>query len=196
MNLHSGLKALSKLAILATLILSINSAQTIAGDEPAKNDVDGIFAGGDSEKEFEFERFSENNIFAAINEDMELVCKDGLCTLTAIHEKYSNFEVSFQLGEGFQGGINSGGGTIIDLGNNQNNDGDDSFWGLRVAYNRGKCSQDIRIPKALYLVMNRYIYGLLTEEGDTRMNFTPADEAMIMFYTTISKQLSGCNGNN
>jgi hypothetical protein len=126
---------------------------------------------------------------------MELVCNDGLCTLTAIHEKYNEFEVSFSLGEGSQGGYNSGGGTIIDLGGNSNG-GDDDFWGLRVGYKIGSCEQSIKIPAALYVVMNRYIYGLLTAEGDTRTNFTPADEAMIMFYTTISKQLTGCRDNN
>lgn len=191
MNLQS--KALSKLIVMMALIFTTFAGQVMAGDDsPKRNDVDSIFAGGDSDKQFEFERFGDENIFASINEEMELVCNDGLCTLTAIHEKYNDFEVSFQLGEGYQGGYNSGGGTIIDLGNNGSNDGDDSFWGLRVAYNIGQCEQSIKIPKALYIVMNRYIYGLLTEEGDTRMNFTPADEAMIMFYTTISKQLSGC----
>jgi hypothetical protein len=36
----------------------------------------------------------------------------------------------------------------------------------------------------------------MQETGETRKGFTPADEAMIMFYTTIMKQASGsgCGG--
>jgi hypothetical protein len=40
--------------------------------------------------------------------------------------------------------------------------------------------------------MNRYMYGLISEDGGIRRGFTPADEAMIMFYSTIMKQASGC----
>lgn len=40
--------------------------------------------------------------------------------------------------------------------------------------------------------LNRYMYGLMTETGGTRRGFTPADEAMIMFYTTVMKQATGC----
>jgi hypothetical protein len=36
------------------------------------------------------------------------------------------------------------------------------------------------------------MYGLISEEGGTRRGFTPADEAMIMFYSTIMKQATGC----
>jgi hypothetical protein len=36
------------------------------------------------------------------------------------------------------------------------------------------------------------MYGLMTETGETKRGFTPADEAMIMFYTTIMKQANGC----
>lgn len=175
------------IALLLCLVASTHMAPVMA------DSIDDLFAGGDSEKEFEFERFSDEHIFAAIANDAELVCKDGLCTLTATHKKFKSFEVTFSLGEGNSNTISSGGGTVIDLGGNNNSDGDDSFWGLRISYVQGTCDEEIQVPRALYYVMNRYIYGLLTEEGDTRMNFTPADEAMIMFYTTISKQLSGCD---
>jgi hypothetical protein len=36
------------------------------------------------------------------------------------------------------------------------------------------------------------MYGLMAEDGGTRRGFTPADEAMIMFYTTIMSKASGC----
>ncbi|MGB0454123.1 MAG: hypothetical protein ACPGJV_10460 [Bacteriovoracaceae bacterium] len=172
--------------LLMTFLL-IGSSHTIA------DEIDDLFAGGESEREFEFKRFSREHIFAAIAHDAKLVCKNGLCTLTASHKKYRRFNVSFSLGEGNQNdSISTGGGTIIDLGGNNNNS-DDSFWGLRVSYEQGYCDEEIRVPRLLYYVINRYIAGLLDEEGDTRMGFTPADEAMIMFYTTISKQLTGCD---
>ena len=56
----------------------------------------------------------------------------------------------------------------------------------------GSCEQTVKVPRSLYYSLNRYIYGLLNSDSSTRRSFTPADEAMIIFYTTIAKQAQGC----
>lgn len=90
---------------------------------------------------------------------------------------------------GYMGGS---GTTVIVPGSNGNSYSPEPFYGFTLRYTKGKCTQSIRVPRSLYFSINRYMYGLMTEEGGTRRGFTPADEAMIMFYSTIMKQATGC----
>ncbi len=150
--------------------------------------VDDLFAGG--EREFEFERFADDSILMAIDQDAELACDAGVCTLHAVTNNYGGFEVSFNVGEGEQD--NGSGTTIYTGGSGYQTDGNSEYWGFTVKYSRGKCTQRIRTPRSVYYAINRYMYGLMTEEGGTRRGFTPADEAMIMFYTTIMNKANGC----
>ncbi len=155
--------------------------------------IDDIFADGTDE--FEFERFSDDSILLAIDSDAQLACgKDGLCTLTSVTNNSSDFEVSFNIGQGTNyGNYGQGSGTVINLGDNGNSNNNGDFWGINVKYSRGKCTQKVNVPRALFYSMNRYLYGLMNEDGSTRRGFTPADEAMILFYTTILNKASGCS---
>lgn len=153
-------------------------------------DVDDLFGGG--ETEFEFERFSDGEILLQIDRDAEVACKNGVCTLHSVSNRYGGWEVSFNVGEGQN--VNNGGGTNIYTGDSGNNcrDCPRDFWGIQIKYGAGRCTQTIQVPRAVYYAVNRYMYGLMTEDGGTRRGFTPADEAMIMFYTTIMSKASGC----
>lgn len=152
--------------------------------------IDDMFGGG--EDEFEFERFGDSQILLAIDRDAEVACHAGVCTLHSVSNTYGGWEVSFNVGEG--SASSSGSTTNIYTG------GSDSscdscprdYWGVQVKYGRGNCVQRINVPRSVYYAVNRYMYGLMTEEGGTRRGFTPADEAMIMFYTTIMSKASGC----
>ena len=173
---------------LITLLALLFTVTSFAGD------VDDIFAGG--EREFEFERFSDNGILLAIDEDAELACSNGLCTLHSVSNTYGGFEVAFNVGEGNP--QSTGTGTTIYTGDykpdgdGQCNECIQPYWGITIKYRRGRCTQKINVPRSVYYAINRYMYGLMTEEGGTRRGFTPADEAMIMFYTTIMSKASGC----
>jgi hypothetical protein len=152
------------------------------------DDIDDIFAGG--EREFEFERFSDNSILLAIDEDARVACNGGLCTLHSVTNSYGGFEVALNVGEGSQYGNGGSGVNIYTGGNSNSNDGE--YWGVTVKYKKGRCTQRINVPRSVYYSVQRYMYGLMTEEGGTRRGFTPADEAMIMFYTTIMNKANGC----
>jgi len=169
---------------LMALLLCLMTVNSFAGGD----NIDDIYAGG--EDEFEFERFSDNEILLAIDADAEIACSNGLCTLHSITNDYQNFEVSFNVGEGNQTG--SGSGTIINLGDGTSTSEVSPFWGIKLAYRDGSCTQTINVPRSVYYSVNRYMYGLMTETGGTRRGFTPADEAMIMFYTTIMNKADGC----
>lgn len=161
------------------------------------NDYDDIFGPGN--QEFQFERFSNEGILLAIDQDARIACQpNGQCVLSSVQTDSKGWEVAFNVGQG--GGINSGTGTTVitggyDGGKNDCNDCNPLHWGMTVSYKVAHCTQQVMVPRSLYYSMNRYLYGLMQETGETRKGFTPADEAMIMFYTTIMKQASasGCN---
>lgn len=159
--------------------------------------IDDIFDPGN--KEFVFERFSDNQILLAIDNDAKIACQsNGQCVLSSGKTDSKGWEIAFNVGQGGVTNVN-GGTTIITSGYNQGqnncNNCQQGHWGFLVAYRVGHCTQEVLVPRSLYYSMNRYLYGLMQETGETRKGFTPADEAMIMFYSTIMKQAtaSSCN---
>ncbi len=168
--------------LLLMLMFLLGSA-TFAGD------IDDMF--GDGEDDFEFERFSDNRILLAIDQDAEVACHAGLCTLHSVSNTYGGWEVSFNVGEGQSSG-STGSTNIYTGGSSTCDDCPRDYWGIEVSYSRGNCTQEINVPRSVYYAVNRYMYGLMTETGGTRRGFTPADEAMIMFYTTIMSKANGC----
>ena len=174
---------------MALLMASVSSA-TFAGD------IDDLFSGG--EDEFQFERFSDESVLLKIDADAQIACNAGVCTLHTVTNRYGEFEVSFNVGEGDTDSNNSG-TTIITGGGAQDGyqtiNQNEQYWGATVSYKKGACTQSINVPRSVYYSINRYMYGLMTDEGGTRRGFTPADEAMIMFYTTIMDKANGCMPN-
>lgn len=160
--------------------------------------IDDLFGGGES-TEFDFERNSSENIWEAITHDAGLLCKDGLCKLTSTKSKYREFTLNMNGGIGNNssggfGGFGDGGGTTINLGNNNGGGSllERMHAGINMQVKVGDCVKEVNVPRALFYSINRYIYGLLNEDGTTRRTFTPADEAMIMFYTTVMKMADTC----
>ncbi|MFG1485664.1 hypothetical protein [Halobacteriovorax sp. RZ-2] len=154
------------------------------------NDVDDMFGSG--EDQFEFEKFSNEEILLRIEEDIKVSCRKGECTLFSTENKFAGFEVGFNIGEGMNQQAGSGVNIYTGGYGGQING---EYWGVNVRYYNGKCTQRIKVPKSVYIAINRYMYGLLDTDGNTRRGFTPADEAMILFYTTIIGKSSNCNGN-
>lgn len=178
-------------AILSILYF-IFSATAFAGT------IDDVFEPGT--KEFVFERYADDKIFLEIEKDAKIAClSNGQCVLSSTKSDSKGWDVSFSLGQG--SAINSNGGTTIitggyDAGQTNCPDCTPMHFGLTVSYRVSHCKQQVLVPRSLYYSMNRYLYGLMTETGETRKGFTPADEAMIIFYSTIMKQASssGCGG--
>lgn len=116
-----------------------------------------------------------------------------MCTLFSVSNSGDEFKISFNVGTGDQN-YDGNSNIIIVPGNSDNSslNNNNQFVGLNVSYTYKTCEQEIKVPRSLYIAMNTYMYGLISEEGTTRRNFTPADEAMIIFYSTIIKQATGC----
>lgn len=172
---------------LLLMLALVMSTTIFAGD------IDDMFGGG--EDEFEFERFDDSRILLAIDADAEIACRDGLCTLHSVSNTYGGFEATFNLGEGDGSSDSSTTNIYTDSSSSGSSCSDcDDYWGIEVSYSRGRCTQTVNVPRSVYYAINRYMYGLMTETGGTRRGFTPADEAMIMFYTTILTKATGCSG--
>lgn len=151
-------------------------------------DSDDIFeeiAGGSDE--FEFVRYSPEVVQMKIREDMEVACKDGLCTLFAYQqEKGGQWITSFNVGYGYNGDYETD--DDVDTG------GFGPYVGVTVKYqSKTTCTEKINVPRSLYIAMNTYMFDLINEDGTTKRTLTAAAEAMMMFYSTIIKQTKGCN---
>jgi hypothetical protein len=186
--------------LLALLALASAVTFTVHADQ-----IDDLFAGGE-DREFEFQRFSEANVMEAISHDAGIACKKGgLCTLTSNDTRFKEFTINMNGGAG-NNESNGFGGYGPGAGNGYNiilpGQGGSGVAGLpledrlhaniNIQLKVGTCTRSINIPRSLYYSINRYMYGLMNEDSTTRRSFTPADEAMIMFYTTIMKQADGC----
>jgi hypothetical protein len=173
---------------LLTLLLVLASLGVMA------DAIDDTF--GPGQGDFDFDRFDNQAVLRHILGDAQVACQGGLCTLSSVTTRNHGFSVSFNAGVGQNNNNYGNGGTVIvtgqdDYGTNGTCN-DCPSYGMTISYNAGKCTQEVNVPKSVYIAVNRYMYGLMTEEGGTRRGFTPADEAMIMFYTTIMKQANGC----
>lgn len=180
------MKTILALTLLITSLMAVSRA----------DDIDDVFNTGNGE--FKFERFSNEGILLAIDRDAKIACmSNGQCVLSSVKSDSNGWEVSFNVGQG--NSVNSGSGTTIITGGYDSgktstcNSCDAVNWGITLAYKVGHCTQTVLVPRSLYYALNRYMYGLMQETGDTKKGFTPADEAMIMFYTTIAKQATGCS---
>lgn len=169
-----------------TLLATLNFA--IAEDTEFDN-----IAGGS--EEFAYIR-NQGELLLKIQRDVELVCEDGLCTLFAVDTDFNEFSVEFDIGYGDENGYYGDGNGVIILpdGTNSSDDDDETPFhvGFKAKYSIGNCKQEVKVPETLYVSMNVFLAGLLNTDGTARRGFTPADEAMIMFYTTIMKQANGC----
>ncbi len=154
-------------------------------------DVDDIFSG--SVEDFKFTKFDNNDLLLTIAHDAKVACdKKGICTLNAVTSYDRRYTVQFQIGQGNPNYNNSGSGTTVIIPGAGTTSNTDPYFGLMLKYTNGKCTQEVKVPRSLYFAMNIYMYNLMTDEAGPKKGFTPADEAMIMFYTTIMKQASGC----
>lgn len=189
--------------LLSTLLLALSlsalagNGKPPGGSDPCRDsqDVREIF--GCETNEFGFERFDDATILMAINRDARISCSPGgLCRFSSVTSNDRRFTATFSFGEGntFNSGSGSGTNIIIPGGGAGCGNLCDTgpYYGITLRYTTGRCTQTVNVPRSVYYALNRYMYGLMTETGGTRRGFTPADEAMIMFYTTVMKQATGC----
>jgi hypothetical protein len=181
------------LMILGALASSPAYSQKVPGGDTEEQQDDDFGSGSD---EFDFDRFSNESILYMIDNDAEFACnRPGLCTIHSVTSNDRRFTASFNFGEGQNNQNLGGSGTVIVAGGGGGQTCTTcprDYWGVNLEFTTGQCTQRVQVPRSLYYSMNRYMYDLMDEEGNTRRGFDPAKEAMIMFYSTIMKEAKGC----
>lgn len=190
----------SALFLLTSTLSSVAFAQS-APTEGAPPNVtlprpsDNEFSGG--AEEYEQPHFTPAYIHQMISQNMKIQCSRGLCEMAMVDTKGHAFVVEVNAGYGnqnnFSNGGNAGGGVVVVApgSSNYSNVPQPNF-GLTIRYVAQRCKQSVRVPVSLYVSLNTYLYSLMNEDGSTKRTFDPAEQTMILFYTTLLKQASGC----
>ena len=128
--------------------------------------------------------------------DMKIQCYRGLCEMAMVDTRGHAFVAEVTAGYGNQNGSNGGmggsGGGVVVVGTGTYNNTPQPYFGVTLRYVSQHCVQSVRVPTSLYVSMNTYLYNLINEDGSTKRTFDPAEQTMVLFYTTIMKQANGC----
>ncbi|MEN9723060.1 MAG: hypothetical protein RJB38_1046 [Pseudomonadota bacterium] len=173
-------------SVSAFLALSLGSLLSLA---PAFSSE---FEGG-VEDQFRLTRYSDDQIQLEIQNKIKVACKGDRCELASVTNRGESFTVSVSAGVGNNNQWGGNGGVVIVDGSGRNNsNNNEPYIGVTLKYLKGNCTQSVNVPQSLYIAMNTYLYRLINEDGSTERSFSPAQQTMILFYTTILKQASGC----
>ena len=131
-----------------------------------------------------------------IQDSMRISCQGGLCQMAMVDSQGRSFVVEVSAGYGPNTGVSGTGGAggVVVVNPGGNGFGvNQPFLGLTLRYVNQKCRQYVNIPASLYVSMNTYLYSLVNEDGTIKRTFDPAEQTMILFYTTVLKQANGCS---
>ncbi len=175
-----------------TQAIELSPASTTRTPPPAGSD----FSGGAAD--FDPSYYSPSAVHRLIQDSMRIQCHEGLCQMAMVDTHGSSFVVEVSAGYGPNNGINASGGggqggVVVVNPNSGGASVSQPFFGLTLRYTTQRCRQYVNVPTALYVSLNTYLYGLINEDGTTKRTFDPAEQTMILFYTTILKQASGCS---
>lgn len=136
--------------------------------------------------------YSEAELQRKIENEMAIACSGNLCKIVGQDSQGSGWTVQFQVGYG--NSYNNGTGDTIYIGGNNNNDNNDGFANITVSYKNYKCHSNLLVTPAVYRFVNTYLYNMVNSDGSVKRNFSPADQTVILFYTTMLNKVDSCSG--
>lgn len=139
---------------------------------------------------------TEADIQKQIKDEMQVACSGNLCQIVGADSQGSSWTVSFNVGYGQPTGGNSSGGSSIYIGDNNGNSGDKGYAGVTVTYRNFKCSSQLRVTPAVYQFVNTYMYNMINHDYSTKRNFSPTEQTVILFYTTMLNKVENCKANS
>jgi len=135
--------------------------------------------------------YTEAEIQKQIQNEMQVACKNNLCTLIGTDGKGSQWSASFNVGVGQP--QNGNGGDNIYIGGNPGNSNDVNYYaGITVSYKNYKCHSELKVTPAIYRFVNTYLYNMVNSDGSTKKAFSPADQTVLLFYTTLLSKVENC----
>jgi hypothetical protein len=139
--------------------------------------------------------YSEAEVQKQIQNEMAIACSGNLCKIAGQDSHGSGWTVSFQVGYG--GNNNNGSGTgsggMIYIGGNNNNN-NKGYASVSVSYKTFQCHSNLLVTPAVYRFVNTYLYNMVNSDGSVKRNFSPADQTVILFYTTMLNKVDACAG--
>jgi hypothetical protein len=135
-----------------------------------------------------------------MDQDMSnLACNGSLCTLFSVSVNKKTFNITTYVGDGMPAQQN--GGTTNYYGNNQSGQTGVSGklgYGVQIGWEDTHCTKSINVDKSVYDSVTTYMRELRNStvgEPSTYPQFTPAEQTMILFYTTVMDLTKGstCN---
>lgn len=143
--------------------------------------------------------YTEAEIQRKIAQEMTVACKGNMCKIAGTDSSGSGWTVSFNVGYGAQsgyGGWNNGGpnGTgVIVIGNPGTASHNPSYSaGINVTYRNFECESRLMVTPAIYRFVQTYMYNMVNTDGSVKRNFSPADQTVILFYTTMLNKVEAC----
>lgn len=171
--------------LLIALVCSFSAFVAVA------DDFDG---GSDEFDQPEYPRYTEAEIQKKIQNEMAIACSGNLCKIVGTDASGDGWTVSFSVGYGDR---SSGAGDTIIIGDRTgSNDGDRTYAGVTVTYSTYSCQSSLRVTPAVYRFVNTYMYNMVNSDGSTKRNFSPADQTVILFYTTMLNKVESCKAVN
>lgn len=137
---------------------------------------------------------NEAEIQKKIADEMSVACSGNLCKIVGTDGSGEGWTVSFNVG---YGNNNNNNGTAIYIGD-PNSYNQNSNWnaGITVTYKNYTCESSLRVTPAVYRFVNTYMYNMVNSDGSVKRNFSPADQTVILFYTTMLNKVESCAANN
>ena len=179
------LKTAIQCALLATIAVTTVHADSApkAGDEYS-NATPGATSG---------------DLKAVMDKDRaNLACTGSLCTLFSVSINKKSFNITTYVGDGMPG---TSTGTNNYYGNNQNGQSGATGqlgYGIELTWENTHCTKNVNVDKSVYDSVTTYMKELTNStpgEPSTYPQFTPAEQTMILFYTTVMDLTKGstCN---
>jgi len=140
---------------------------------------------------------SVDNPSEQYKKDVEnFACDGNLCKIFSVTVKGEKLTVSTFYGDPANGSSGSSGSTYNayygngGLGGNQL-----KGYGVGVTWEKSKCNKEMNVDRSVYKAITTYMDALVNSDGSTNPAFTPAEETIILFYTTIMQLVKGATCN-
>jgi len=180
-----AIKATTCCALFIALANSISFSASAAGADEYSNPTPGATATASKE---------------IIDRDKaNLACEGSLCTLFSVSVNKKTFNITTYVGDGMPGqqtgGTNNYYGTTL---NGQQGANGQLGYGIQISWDNTRCSKNVNVDKSVYDAVTTYMRELVNTtpgENPTYPQFTPAEQTMILFYTTVMDLTKGstCN---
>lgn len=184
-------KAVLSIAAVSSVTLSVMSSDALAQQRSEFDQAAPTFDQLQSPT-----LMTEAEIQKAVLENMKRQCDDqGRCWLMGSDSSGSSWTLSFNAGVGNQ--TVATGSTVINLGDEGNNNSNDPYYGFNITYRRYNCETNLRVDPSMKRLLMTYQYSGINADGTTKRTFSPAELSLLSLYATLNAKLETCrpNGN-